>query len=164
LRVARIEGDCAPPRVDNQLQPEQRTEADRPNAAETQERSQQAQGAAGVLDVTLAWNGREDLDLHVVCPGGEIWSNSHNACGGTLDIDRNSKADDRVENPVEHVTWVTDPPPGDYRIFVVLYNRFELPAREVPFTVVVRDRGVQSVFSGVAKTLNAMEDVTQFRH
>jgi hypothetical protein len=162
LKVAAVEGDCAPPRVDNQLQPRQE-DADRPDAIETEERRRRAQGTEGVLDITLAWNGREDLDLHVVCPGGEIWSNIHNACGGMLDVDRNSKIDAREDNPVEHVTWVTDPPPGDYRIFVVLYNRFELPPRDVPFTVVVRDGGDRKVFSGVGKTLKYPEPVTQFR-
>jgi hypothetical protein len=162
LRVAAVEGDCAPPRVDNQVLPPQ-GDTNRPDATETEERRRRAQGAEGVLDITLAWNGREDLDLHVFCPGGEIWSNIHNACGGTLDIDRNSKIDAREDNPVEHVTWVTDPPPGDYSIFVVLYNRFDLPPRDVPFTVVVRDGGDRKVFSGVGKTLKYPEPVTQFR-
>jgi hypothetical protein len=61
------------------------------------------------------------------------------------------------------VTWITDPPPGDYRIFVVLYDRFELSPRDVPFTVVVRDGNDRKVFNGVSKKVNFLEPVTQFR-
>ena len=39
------------------------------------------------------------------------------------------------------MTWVTDPPPGQYEVLVRLYNRFELPERDIPFTVVVRGNG-----------------------
>jgi len=134
-----------------------------PTAKETEERSEREHGTEGKLDVTLAWNGREDLDLHVVCPGGEIWANNRNACGGVLEIDRNSVKDHREDHPVEHVTWVTEPPPGDYQVSVALYDRYELPARDVPFTVVVRDGKDSKAFNGVAKTAKVLETVTQFR-
>jgi hypothetical protein len=159
-RVAATEGDCAPPRAGNT--PPRSEDSAPPDAKETEERSRRAQGTEGLLDVTLAWNGREDLDLHVFCPGGEIWSNTPSACGGTLEIDRNSKADAREDNPVEHATWSTHPPGGEYRVVVVLYNRFELAPREVPFTVVVRNGGVRNVFNGICTKLNLGEPVTQF--
>jgi len=134
-----------------------------PSAKETEERREREHGTEGKLDVTLAWNGREDLDLHVLCPGGEIWANNRNACGGVLQIDRNSVRDQREDHPVEHVTWVTEPPAGDYQVSVALYDRYELPARDVPFTVVVRDGKDSKTFNGVAKTAKVLETVTQFR-
>jgi hypothetical protein len=187
--VAAREGECAAPIVDNRLGPRgenssgpatgQNTDGpgsdenasgpttgentSGPSAKETEERGERAQAKEGKLDVTLAWNGREDLDLHVFCSGGEIWANNRNACGGVLDVDRNSIRDAREDHPVEHVTWVTDPPPGDYRISVALYDRYELPARDVPFTVVVRDGNDRKVFNGVTKNLKVLEPVTQFR-
>jgi hypothetical protein len=189
IRVAAREGECAAPVIDTRLGPRGETTSgpgsgenasgpapgenasgpdtgentSGPSAKETEERSERAQGKEGKLDVTLAWNGREDLDLHVFCSGGEIWANNRNACGGVLDVDRNSIRDQREDHPVEHVTWVTDPPPGEYRVSVALYDRYELPARNVPFTVVVRDGNDHKVFNGVAKNLKVLEPVTQFR-
>src|SRR5262249_20304326 len=109
-----------------------------PDANEARERVEQAQGTHGPLDITLAWNGREGLDLHVYCPDGHIFHSSRTACGGTLEIDRNANLAQAVDTPVEHVVWSTPPPPGEYRVEVQFYNRREQPERGVPYTVIVR--------------------------
>ena len=172
-RVARREGDCAPPRQradvgprpgPDSLTPRPGTDSPRaPDARETEDRSRRNQGTEGVLDITLAWNGREDLDLHVECPGGKIWANQRNACGGTLEIDRNAQASDRTDSPVEHVTWTGQPPSGDYRIMVALYERFELAPRDIPFTVVVRDGDKRTVYPGIVNEVKVAITVTRFR-
>jgi hypothetical protein len=61
------------------------------------------------------------------------------------------------------VTWVTDPPPGQYEVRVRLYNRFDLPERDIPFTVVVRSNGTTpQEYKGVVRDVNKMESVARF--
>lgn len=100
------------------------------------------------FDVTLVWDGHEDLDLHIACPGGHIYHATPIACGGKLDLDQNRSGLEQKDHPVEHVGWAEDPPSGPYRISVVLYGRNGRAERTVPFTVVVRDRAGEKRFAG----------------
>jgi hypothetical protein len=169
MRIATVDGDCATQqrRADAGLPPNTLPQPNNsttpPDARETEERSRRAQGTEGKLDITLAWDGTEDLDIHVRCPGGEIWAENRNACGGLLEIDCNAKAGERDEHPLEHVTWVTDPPAGEYEVLVRLYNRFDLPARDIPFTVVVREGGNRRDFTGSTREEKQMMSVARFR-
>jgi hypothetical protein len=183
LRVAVVDGDCATqqrrsdaglppdPNLNTNRDPpaERRTDqgtdqpGERPDAQETEKRVRDEKGTQGKLDITLAWNGTEDLDIHVRCPGGEIWAENKSACGGTLEIDRNARSDQREEHPLEHVTWVTDPPSGEYEVRVRLYNRFDLAARDIPFTVVVRDGDKRKEYPGSTREVNQMVSVAHFQ-
>ncbi|HLL22355.1 MAG TPA: hypothetical protein VK427_09500 [Kofleriaceae bacterium] len=89
---------------------------------------------AGELVVGLYWEGRADLDLHVVDPlGGEAWSDDPNTyvppppgtpvdpeaykAGGILDRDGNKDCR-RDGRPREHVIWRRPPPTGNYVVRV----------------------------------------------
>jgi hypothetical protein len=165
LRVAVVDGDCATQqrRAEADTSPNRNQPNDRPDVRETEDRLRRAQGTEGKLDITLAWNGREDLDIHIRCPGGEIWAENRKACGGSLEIDRNAKADQREDSPVEHVTWVTEPPTGEYEVLVRLYNRFDLAPRDIPFTVVVREGDTRKVFTNSTREVNQMVRVAHFQ-
>jgi hypothetical protein len=157
LKIAENQASCA--------EPAQRSNIENPalNAKETEERRIAAHASQGKLDVSLVWNGREDLDLHVICPGGHIAFNHRLACGGNLEVDRNAVRSQAEDNPIEHVTWQEDPPEGDYRIEVTLYDRFELPVREIPFTVVVRDETGVHEFTGAVQHIKEPTIVTSFQ-
>lgn len=95
--------------------------------------AQRVRAAGGQYDdvdvrVSLLWNTRDDLDLHVFAPSGEeIWYNNKTSrCGGALDVDRNVRGE--TEKPVENVRWAKGKAPaGPYRIYVQNY-RFHEPA------------------------------------
>ncbi|NVB78615.1 MAG: hypothetical protein HOV81_09495 [Kofleriaceae bacterium] len=89
---------------------------------------------AGELVIGLAWDGRADLDIHVVDGlGGEAWTDDPNTwqqpapgepvdpvaylTGGILDHDGN-KGCNRDARPTEHVIWQMPPPDGDYIVRV----------------------------------------------
>ena len=72
------------------------------------------------MRVTLLWNDLDDLDLHVITPGGaEInFANRSNNLG-VLDVDKNAKLP--VRDPVENIYWESVPR-GVYEVYVVLFS------------------------------------------
>ncbi|HWJ17252.1 MAG TPA: hypothetical protein VNR65_00855 [Geobacterales bacterium] len=141
------------------------TTATQPTGEETKSRAEEAGGKHGKLDITLSWNGHADLDLHVQCPGGRLSykdQERHSCEGGEFEIDRNAGAE-LVDNPVEHVSWAGDPPAGDYRVDVQLYDYHDAPEGPVPFTVVITEGGASRTYSGTVGTKGASVKVTEFR-
>lgn len=80
----------------------------------------------GFLRVSLSWQNRDDLDIHIEQPNGnEIYYGNKvdGVTGGELDIDMN--AVDTVTNPVENIVWM-DPKlmlGGTYRVYVNNYRK-----------------------------------------
>lgn len=73
-------------------------------------------GQIGKVNVILTWNTEDDLDLHVICPGGEeIYYSDKQKCGGTLDVDRNASGGVKTTNAVENVVWPS-PSNGSYKV------------------------------------------------
>jgi hypothetical protein len=141
LDLARLQGDCAPPqppfrqaRVDPPPTPQ-------PPGPSIDDRLSRERAKTGQLQISLAWNGKEDLDLHVKCPGTELSFNSPNkqACGGKLDVDMNNERNNI--DAVENAFWPS-PPNGNYEIYVVLYDRKGEPQRTIPFIVRVKRAGL----------------------
>jgi hypothetical protein len=144
---------------------DQEKAAVQPTEEETKRRAQQAGGTHGKLDITLSWNGHADLDLHVKCPGGWLSykdQERHSCEGGEFEIDRNAGAE-LVDNPIEHVSWTGEPPAGDYRVEVQLYDYHDAPQGPVPFTIVITEGGASRTYSGTVATKGASVKVTEFR-
>lgn len=88
---------------------------------------------AGELVISLGWDTRADLDLHVVAPGGgEAYADNPNTMPETMGpvdpaeyekhgiLDRDANKDCRVDggSPREHVIWTMPPQTGDYLVRV----------------------------------------------
>lgn len=102
-----------------------------------------AQGAAsGRVQVILAWDDSNDLDLVVACPDGAMISyQTPRGCnGGALDVDRNAAPPAR-RDPVENIVWAADPPRGAYAIHVVHSGNIAETARASRFRVTLRIDG-----------------------
>jgi len=92
--------------------------------AEFAKRLQREGGASGDIRISLLWNNRNDLDLHVVTPSREeiSFSNKRSACGGRLDIDMNI-GDAASDTPIENVFWAHGGAPvGRYQVRVKQYR------------------------------------------
>jgi hypothetical protein len=86
---------------------------------------------SGDVQISLMWNNRNDLDLHVIDPNGEAIFYKHRKArsGGELDVDMN--ADPRrglSDQPVENVYWPAGAAPtGNYKVFVNYYSSHGAP-------------------------------------
>ncbi len=125
------------------------------------ERAQQQGAQSGKLQVILAWDDRNDLDLHVVCPDGlDINFIRRRACGGTLDVDANGDMHHLTPTPIENV-FFTEPQPGRYRVIVDPYGMRERAAS--PFRVTLRRDGQpDQVMTGTAQNGQRNQAVTEF--
>ncbi len=128
-------------------------DADRPPSATDKppsmtERLKREGAKSGELQISLAWDGPADLDLHVICPGGEeIYYSKKSTCGGTLDVDMNSEK--KSLTPVENVFWPDgNVPHGHFKVVVVLYNRHGDSRPAIPFQVRVKEGGEEKTTPG----------------
>ena len=98
------------------------TEEDEEPEVNMDERLEREGGASGEVQISLAWDDYNDLDLHLFCPSGEriYFNNKKSECGGHLDVDMNVRP---VSNtPVENVVWAGNAPLGTYKVGVHFYK------------------------------------------
>jgi len=100
----------------------QAVEADDKTKKDLEQRLNREGAKTGEVQLSLMWNDRNDLDLHVVCPSGERMhgGNKFSKCGGELDVDMNVRAESK--KPVENVFWKENAPAGNYKVFVHFYK------------------------------------------
>ncbi|MCH2203816.1 MAG: hypothetical protein MK102_17760 [Fuerstiella sp.] len=110
-------------------------------------RVQREGGKSGVVQISLAWDDYNDLDLHLLCPSGEhIWfKNVRSQCGGELDVDMNVRPSSSKQ-PVENIVWVNHAPAGVYKILVHFYKQHS--RRHSNFRVRVVTDGQVRIYSG----------------
>lgn len=130
-------------------------------SADAQRAERQGAGT-GKLQIILAWDDTNDLDLRIVCPSGlDINFIRRELCGGRLDIDANGDVRSLTSSPVENVFFI-DPPPGQYRVVVDPYGMRARPAS--PFRVTIRREGrPDQVIQGTAVNGQRNRTVTEFR-
>lgn len=121
-------------------------------------------GKTGEVQVSLAWDDFNDLDLHIFCPSGEriYFNNKTSECGGELDVDMNVRPTSK--NAVENVVWIEDAPIGKYKVGVHFYKHHN--KEETTDTCLFRARvtihGVVRDYSGQITHGQAMQMVTSF--
>lgn len=98
----------------------------------------------GPVTVSLFWNTRDDLDLHVENPYGETiyYAHKRDSYGGNLDVDR--QVSSFVENPVENIYW-DNPPSGTYKVSVNVYTKRS--SGDIPLTVRVLINGHEDIYN-----------------
>jgi hypothetical protein len=118
--------------------------------AEIKQRVEAAGGQHKDVDirVSLIWNNRNDLDLHVVAPdGSHLYYGQKEAAGGALDVDKNIQGE--TTKPVENIRWSKGrAKKGSYDVYVENFRFHESDSRETPFKVEVAVNGKVQHFEG----------------
>ena len=140
------------------------TEEDEEPEVNMDERLEREGGASGEVQISLAWDDYNDLDLHLFCPSGEriYFNNKKSECGGHLDVDMNVRP---VSNtPVENVVWAGNAPLGTYKVGVHFYNhhRKRRTKRVCKYRLRVVTHGRSREYLGSIKYGQAMQMVTSF--
>ena len=131
---------------------------------ELMERLAREGGKSGVVQISLAWDDYNDLDMHVFCPSGEriYFNNRKSACGGELDVDMNVRP--KSKKPIENVVWTNEAPDGEYKIGVHFYRHHR--KRRTKTTCQFRLRGVTygqaKEYSGELTHGDPMSMITSF--
>jgi hypothetical protein len=133
----------------------------------------QAAGAqTGDVQVSMRWDGVNDIDLHVTVEpfggGGRSvisWQQKFGACGGVLDVDANAHPVQLTPAPVENVFWARGRAPfGRYTIAIHHYMPWSRLPR-TPVEVAVLVDGKVTRFQVVATSGEPARVVTSFiRH
>ncbi len=136
--------------------------------------AQRVRAAGGQYDdvdvrVSLIWNTRDDLDLHVIAPSGEeIWFNQKvSQCGGALDVDRNVRGE--TLKPVENVRWPKGiAPQGEYQVIVQNYGFHEKAQAPIDYRVELEVNGQVQHFNNTISLKREVggesnQQVTRFR-
>lgn len=101
------------------------------------------------IRISLIWDNRNDLDLHVKTPSGEeiYFGHKQSGCGGVLDVDRNVHGE--TSTPVENVRWTKGTAPtGDFHVRVRNYRFHEPDQGPTPFRVEMEVDGELFYFEG----------------
>ena len=135
-----------------------------PDNDDLDQRLEREGGKTGAVQISLAWDDYNDLDLHLFCPSGEriYFNNKESECGGELDVDMNVKP--VSDNAVENVVWTKNPPKGTYKVGVHFYKHHK--KRRTKKTTKYRLRvsifGKIQEYSGMIKYGTAIQMVTGF--
>lgn len=109
----------------------------------------QAGARSGAIQVSLAWNNFNDIDLHVVAPSGEhlFFGHPRSLCGGHLDVDMNA-AGPITRKAVENVYWPRRfAPAGTFRVYVHHFARHDT-VDATPFEVHILVDGITKSYTG----------------
>ena len=131
---------------------------------ELMERLAREGGKTGVVQISLAWDDYNDLDMHVFCPSGEriYFNNRKSACGGELDVDMNVRP--KSKKPIENVVWTDQAPDGEYKIGVHFYrhHRKRRTKKTCQFRLRVVTYGQAKEYTGELTHGDPMSMITSF--
>lgn len=123
----------------------------------------------GDVQISIAWDGVDDIDVHVMVEplvGGSYsmisWMNRRGLCGGFLDVDANANPGMLTRIPVENIFWAKGLAPyGRYTVAIHYFRSWSGQAR-MPVDVAVLVDGEVKRFHPVATVGQPLTMVTTF--
>lgn len=134
------------------------------------DRLQAAGAKTGDVQISLAWNTIDDIDLHVsYTPGNGLVDqiNFMNRVGrlsqGMLDIDMNANGAAISQTPVENVFWPQGSSPRGFFVVSIHFFRSWTGLAKVPVVVRIKNGEDIRVFPIVAHQYGGMQNVYSFQ-
>lgn len=123
----------------------------------------------GDVQISIAWNDVNDIDVHVMVEpfgGGQpslvCWTSRVGLCGGMLDVDANVHPAAATDRPVENIFWRKGAAPfGRYTVAIHHYHSWS-GIRQSPVEVAVMVDGEVERFYPVATFGQPLQVVTTF--
>ena len=141
-----------------------RKEVSTEEKGELAKRLQRESAIGGNIQITLAWDDFNDLDLYVITPNKEEISfrKRRSKCGGRLDVDMNLKP--LSDAPVENIVWAKDAPEGLYKVMVHFHRHHAYGGTQTiaPFRLRVKTWGEERHYSGTVQHGSALQHVVSF--
>jgi Ca-activated chloride channel family protein len=120
---------------------------------------------SGDIRVSLLWNNRNDLDIHVITPRQEeiFYGHPKDVTGGFLDVDMNVQGE--TTKPVENIFWAPGrASQGRYRVFVQNYDYHERKREPTAFQVEIKNGNEYRRFEGTVSGKGSNTDVCTFEY
>ncbi len=125
------------------------------------ERARQGAGD-GKITISLMWDSKDDLDLHIFTPNGsELWWGNPNAQGGVFDIDANREGNIK-QNPLENA-YFASPVSGEYWVYVYNYED-RTPGQSTNWIVRVQVGDEEQIYSGTITNQEETIEVLGFSY
>jgi hypothetical protein len=126
-------------------------------------RLQKAEAQSGDIQVSLMWDSKNDFNILVISPSGEVVHprNRKSNDGGFLDVEMNEKGSTRV--PIENVFWPEgNTPTGAYYVYVHFYKEHELFKRTSlsECRIQILNKGERSEFLAQMSLSNKLQFIT----
>lgn len=124
----------------------------------------EADMGTGDIQVTIHWQGKNDLDLHVIDPAGEeiFYSHKESASNGKLDVDANAACGTQMDRPVENIFWPDGgAPSGNYKVLVNYYENCGDPM-ETAYVIELKVDGKSQAFQGQVSTVGETKPIYSF--
>ena len=152
--------------ISNGIPPEIKTEISKDiTSSDISKRLEDIKAGSGDIQITLAWNGYNDLDLSCIEPGGRLinFENRLSASGGNLDVDMN--ATPRSKKPFENLFWpVGKAKRGRYRVFANYYRQHTKSAKPVSYTLRVVINGEARTTTGSLIPKSGSKEIFSFNY
>ena len=120
----------------------------------------------GDVQVTLTWNGYNDLDLYVTDPFGETiyYQHTTSASNGQLDVDANRGCVSNITpNPVENIFWLSGAAPrGTFTVYVNYYANCTGSSLQDAYALHILVDGADREFTGTVSRVGDNYSVTKF--
>lgn len=121
---------------------------DNGNIREIQKRLKKSNAGTGDLQISIAWNTTDDIDLHVNYKSHKIhsysyicWIHRNGLDGAFLDVDKNAFPTELTDKPVENVFWPKNSQPkGEVIIGLHFFKSWSGNSR-VPVIVLINNKG-----------------------
>jgi hypothetical protein len=134
---------------------------------EIKERLSMAGAKTGDVQISIAWDTIDDIDVHVMVKSGNLmdsinWTRRVGRSGGILDVDMNANAPYLYQQPVENIFWPLGSSPSGIFVVYIHFYRSWTGKTQIPVLVRIQSGNKTETLNAVAILGKRPEEITRF--